>query len=105
MDIYKLKEHYSINVYKRADRFELVHPKDVDNSGHLEKACNLLVKSQTTILHDRVRSIDPTPEWEYKRLLKKITPTRILMLSEYNEEFQRRFRSKCYRYISLNIPS
>ena len=35
------------------------------------------------------------------RLLLKITPTRILMLSEYNGEFLHRLLSKCYRYMFL----
>ena len=34
----------------------------------------------------------------------KITPTKIVMLSEYKEKFQHRFRSKCYRCVFLNLP-
>ena len=30
---------------------------------------------------------------------------RTLMLAEYIGEFQHRFRSKCYRYMLLNIPA
>ena len=52
----------------------------------------------------RVPSIDFIPEQEYERLLLKITPTRMLILSDYNGEFQHRFRSKCYRFIFLNLP-
>ena len=52
----------------------------------------------------RSRSIDLIPELEYKRLLLKIAPTRILMLSEYKGKFQHRFRSESKRYIFLNLP-
>ena len=38
-------------------------------------------------------------------LVLKITPTKILMLSEYKGEFPHHFRSKCYSYIFLNLPS
>ena len=58
LNFYKLKQQYIINVKKRADRFELVRPKVNDNSGHFENACNLLVKSETAILH----LIDIIPE-------------------------------------------
>ena len=37
---------------------------------------------------------------EYERL-----PTRTLKLAEYIGEFQHPFRSKCYRYMFLNIPA
>ena len=60
-----------------------------------------------TCLHTttfRVCSIDLIPEYEYERLLLKITPTRIMMPSEYKGQFQDRFRSKCYRYTFLNLP-
>ena len=36
----------------------------------------------------RTRSIDLIPELEYECSLLKITPTRILLLSEYKEDFQ-----------------
>ena len=50
-----------------------------------------------------------TFDWPYsgiriRTFTCKIKPTRILMLSEYKGEFQNRFRSKCYRFIFLNLP-
>ena len=52
-----------------------------------------------------VRSIDFIPEQEYERILLKITPTRTLILSQYKSEFKHRFRSKCHRFIFLNLPT
>ena len=34
---------------------------------------------------------------------QKITPKKIVMLSEYKGQFQHRFRSKCYRCVFLNL--
>ena len=51
-----------------------------------------------------VHLIDLIVEEENKHFLLKITPTRILMLSEYKGEFQHCFWSKCYGYIFLNLP-
>ena len=44
-------------------------------------------------------------DWSYSGIrILKITPTIIWILSGYKGEFQHRFRSKCYRYIFLNLP-
>ena len=52
----------------------------------------------------RSRAIDLIPELEYERLPLKITPWRILMLSEYKEKSQHRYRSESNIYIFLNLP-
>ena len=49
-----------------------------------------------------VRSVYLIPKHEYERLLLKVTPARILMLSEYKGEFEHRLRSKCCRCVFLD---
>ena len=52
----------------------------------------------------KVLLIDLIPEKEYEHLLKKITPMRILMLSEYKGEFQHVSSQNVIDISSSNLP-
>ena len=52
----------------------------------------------------KVLLIEIIPEKEYEHLLKKITPTRILMLSEYKGEFQHVSSQNVIDISSSNLP-
>ena len=73
-----------------------------DNVALVSYTCQSGIVLKST--RHKVLLIGIIPEKEYEHLLKKITPTRILMLSEYKGEFQHVSSQTVIDISSSNLP-